>query len=341
MSISLYSKHTTGLSVPSDKLDEYALLSQVANMYYNHNMKITEIAEKLFFSSAKVSRLLAQAREKKIVEIHVRRVAGRITEQEEHLKSRFGLKDAIIINSFSDESDLEELDIIAEFAASYTAQLLFGRKTLGLSNGTAVNLVVSKIQPAHRCELDIVQLIGSGGGANKDIESRDLVDQMSDIYPGGRTFFLNTPIYLDSPVAKEGLFQDISISNTLHRMRNCDIILTGVGSFDHKGHTPPVIIREYLTASHMQELNKKNAVGCVCAQFYDVQGNLIDCSWNRNCISMSFDEIRQNPMTIAVASGRSKIVPILGALRAGLINVLITSSNVASSLCTSELDLMQ
>ena len=333
MSISQHTHRSAGLSVSSDQLDEYALLSQVANMYYNHNMKVTEIASALFFSPAKVSRLLAQAREKKVVEITVRRVAGRITEQEEQLKARFGLKDAVVINSFADETERDELEIITEFAADYTPNLLIGRKTLGISNGTAVNLLVSKIQPSHRCELDVVQLLGSGGGAYKDIEARDLVDQMSEIYPGGRTFFLNTPIYIDNTVAREGLLQDSSISNTLNRMRNCDILLTGIGSFGTRGTTPPVIIQEYLTSAHIEELYDKQAAGCVCAQFYDIEGRLIDCSWNRNCISMPFDDIRKNPLTIGVACGSSKVVPILGALRAGLINVLVTGSDTALALC--------
>lgn len=324
---------TIGLSVPSDKLEEYALLSQIADMYYNQNLKVTEIAAKLFFSPAKVSRLLAQAREKRVVEINVKRVAGRLTDLEEHLKNIFSLKDAIVINSFKNETHREELEIITDFASQYTAGLLQGRKILGVSNGTSVNLLVSKIQPLHRCELDIVQLIGSGGGANKDIESRDLVDRISDIYPGGRTFFLNTPIYIDSTAAREGLIKDSAISNTLNMMRNCDIILTGIGSFDEREENLPEIIREYLTAAHINQLKQKNAAGCVCAQFYDVNGRLIDCTWNKNCMSMSFEDIRQNPMTIGVACGAAKIIPVLGALRAGLINVLITSSDVASKLC--------
>lgn len=40
---------------------EYAVISQVAHMYYDLNMLQPEIAEKLFFSRSKVSRMLKQA----------------------------------------------------------------------------------------------------------------------------------------------------------------------------------------------------------------------------------------------------------------------------------------
>ena len=330
-------EQTLGLSVPTDKIDEYALLSQIADMYYNQNLKVTEIAAKLFFSPAKISRLLSQAREKKVVEINVKRVAGRLTDLEDHLKKDFSLKDAIVINSFQNETDIEELDILTDFASKYTSGLLNGKKILGISNGTAVNMVVSKIQPLYRCELDIVQIIGSGGGANKDIESRDLVNKMANIYPGGRTYFLNTPLYIDSAAAKEGLMKDASISNALSMMKNCDILLSGVGTFHEDPSLSPEVMKEYLSPSHIQELHKKNAIGCVCAQFYDIQGNLIDCTWNHHCMSMSFEDIKKNSMTIAIATGMSKVLPILGALRAGLIDVLITGSQVASKLCHSDL----
>lgn len=326
------SEQGTGLSVPSDKIDEYALLSQIADMYYNQNLKVTEIAETLFFSPAKVSRLLAQARDKKVVEINVKRVAGRLTDLEDHLKKNFSLTDAIVINSFQNETDIEEMDILTDFAAGYTSVLLKGRKILGISNGTAVNMLVSKIQPLHRCELDIVQIIGSGGGANKDIESRDLVNKMANIYPGGRTYFLNTPLYISNEAAKEGLMKDSTIANALSMMRHCDLLLSGVGTFSKDLSLIPEVMREYMTTSHIRELHEKKAIGCVCAQFYNIHGELIDCAWNHHCMSMSFEDIRKNSMTIAIATGTTKVLPILGALRAGLINVLITGSQVASKL---------
>jgi DNA-binding transcriptional regulator LsrR (DeoR family) len=52
---------------------------------------------------------------------------------------------------------------------------------------------------------------------------------------------------------------------------------------------------------------------------------------------MSFEDIRKNSMTIAIASGISKVTPILGALRAGLIDILITGSQVASKLLGQDL----
>ena len=50
---------------------EYALISQVAHMYYDLDMLQPEIAAKLYFSRSKVSRMLTQAKKLGIVEIRV------------------------------------------------------------------------------------------------------------------------------------------------------------------------------------------------------------------------------------------------------------------------------
>ena len=55
-------------------LQEYAFLSQVADMYYNQNMMQADIAKRLYFSRSKVSRLLTRAREIGIVDIEVKHV---------------------------------------------------------------------------------------------------------------------------------------------------------------------------------------------------------------------------------------------------------------------------
>ena len=55
-------------------LQEYAFLSQVADMYYNQNMMQADIARRLRFSRSKVSRLLTRARETGIVDIEVKHV---------------------------------------------------------------------------------------------------------------------------------------------------------------------------------------------------------------------------------------------------------------------------
>ena len=315
---------------------EYALLSQISDMYYNRGMKLSEVAQALRFSNAKVSRLLSAARERGIVEIRVHRILDRITELETLLKERYRLDDAVVVSTYPDLPYEEELDAVTDFAAAYISERLVGNITLGVSNGESVNRVAKKIKPVHDCNLDIVQLMGSGGGAHTDIESRDLVTRIAGIFPGGRSFFLNTPLYIESSRARDELLREEAVAKTFARMNDCDILLTGIGSFGERTKEAPIIIREYLTRAHAEELAGAHAAGCICAQFYDADGKTVSCRWNSNCVSMSLSDVKQNNMTVAVCCGERKVSSIRGALNGRLINVLVTSAHVASKVLQEE-----
>ena len=310
---------------------EYALLSQLSDMYYNRGMKLSEIAQALHFSNAKVSRLLSSAREKGVVEIRVHRILDRIAELETLLKERYLLDDAVVVSTYPDLPYDEGLDAVTDFAAAWISERLQGRVALGVSNGESVNRVAGKIKPVHPCDLDIVQLMGSGGGAHHNIESRDLVTRIAGIFPGGRSFFLNTPLYIESSRARDALLREDAVANTFARMNNCDILLTGIGAFGTHTKEAPIIIREYLTKAHAEELVRAHATGCICAQFYDPEGKTIACRWNSNCVSMSLSAVKKNNMTVAVCCGKRKAAPVRSALKGRLVNVLITDAQVASA----------
>ena len=322
-------------------LREYAFLSQVADMYYNQNLLQAEIAEKLFFSRAKVSRLLTQARALGLVEIKVKQVLDRVKSVEDQLLRSFpSLTDAVVITSFGGETETGALEAVTDFASLYVSERLRGSCVLGVSNGNAVNQVTRKIHRLHDCTPDVVQIIGSGSNAHQAVESRDLVGRISEVFPGGRSFFLNTPIYLEDAYARAQLLKDNTVQTVFTRMRDCDILLTGIGPFDAAGESNPGILREYQTASHVAELMQGGAAGSICAIYYNIDGKRIPCEWNEKRIGMPFDEIRRNPMTIAVACGNRKVRPMVGALRGGLVNVIITNVSTATkALAFHEADL--
>ena len=116
------------LSKNKKALQEYAFLSQIADMYYNQNMQQADIARQLFFSRSTVSRLLTRAKEVGIVDIRVKLIRDRISAMEEIFIRQFGLKDAVIISSFEGDSYDLTLDALTDFASIYISNLLKGKK---------------------------------------------------------------------------------------------------------------------------------------------------------------------------------------------------------------------
>ena len=83
--------------MPNDYSDDRLRL--IARLYYLDGLGQNEVAKFAKVSQAKVSRLLALARERGIVRITVADYEPRRRELEERLRARFGLASAVVIKS--------------------------------------------------------------------------------------------------------------------------------------------------------------------------------------------------------------------------------------------------
>jgi DNA-binding transcriptional regulator LsrR (DeoR family) len=104
--------------------------------------------------------------------------------------------------------------------------------------------------------------------------------------------------------------------------RQADIALVGIGALGQEA--PSLIWRGYLTATDLARLQRMGAVGNMCAQFFDAQGRMLDIDLNRRSISIGLDGLATCKLVVAAAGGRKKAAAILGALRGGYVDVLIS-----------------
>ena len=311
-------------SASQAKAENIAMLSQVAHMYYDLGMLQPEIAERLFFSRSKVSRMLKRAEELGIVEIKVNRYLSRISRYERQLESLFGLKQAIVMTNFEGTNDDTVRDDLAECAAAYISENIRGDCVFGITCSGTVRRVVHKLKKIHPCNLKVVQTIGS---MLDEAVSNELLTFINQTYDG-EACFLNTPLYVNDLYVKESLLSDPGMMRTMQLMKHCNLLLSSIGKFDVSGDMPAW--GGYMTAKHREEMGYLGAVGSLCAQFFDINGNLLDCDWNRKCITIPWDDIRAADQRVVVASGKAKVYSILGALRGKLVDVLITDAVTAS-----------
>jgi DNA-binding transcriptional regulator LsrR (DeoR family) len=71
------------------------------------------------------------------------------------------------------------------------------------------------------------------------------------------------------------------------------------------------------------------AVGDVCGHHFDLFGNLMDIPLAGYAIGIEAEVLRRIPAVIGVAGGPAKAPAILGALRARLVNCLVTDDAAA------------
>lgn len=314
----------------SGNTNDIAILSQVAHMYYDLKMSQPEIAEKLYFSRSKVSRMLNKALELGIVDIKIKRFLARMPSFERKIESLFGLKQAMVMTNFDESDDEDAQDGLFNYAAMYVSSQLKGSYVLGITGSETVTRVVHKLTKIHACDLEVVQTIGA---TISKYMSGELVNFIAQTY-GGTAHFLNTPLYVDDIYVKEMLLRDPAVMKALHLMKHCNLILMGIGKFNVDGDMPNWY--GYMTSEHREEMESLGAVGSICAQFFDINGNLLSCDWNQKCITIPWEDIKRADLRVAIAAGKSKVSSILGALRGKLVDVLITDTTTAAQVIEQE-----
>ena len=68
----------------------------------------------------------------------------------------------------------------------------------------------------------------------------------------------------------------------------------------------------------------RQLIGDISYNYFDRDGKLIDCKWNRQLMSLNIDEIKRIPEVIAVTEGTEKVTSIYSALKHKIVDGLIT-----------------
>ena len=72
--------------------EKWSILAMVANLYYNSEMTQNEIADRMYTSRSKISRMLKEARELGIVEISIKEPWERDLNLEKEIQQTYGVK---------------------------------------------------------------------------------------------------------------------------------------------------------------------------------------------------------------------------------------------------------
>ena len=73
----------------------------------------------------------------------------------------------------------------------------------------------------------------------------------------------------------------------------------------------------------------------MCAQHFDINGQLLDIDLNRRSIGIGLENLRSIKNVIAIAGGAEKAQAILGALQGQYLDVLITDDLAAAKILQS------
>lgn len=304
------------------------LLAQVATLYYERGLKQQEIARIVGVSRSKISRLLSEARNRGIVEIRVRQPLSTSTGLEGKLTSMFRLRDCKVLIAPSPEPS-RLLRGLGALAARYVENLLEDISLIGLSWGTSLYEVVNAMTPHEEARVDVVQIIGSIGSFNQLVDGTSIAIRLADLL-GGHARYLPAPLVVESVETWRALMQAPEVRNTIALAREADLILAGIGSSDPD--VSALVRSGYLSKSESEALRRVGVVGDICGRPFDIQGCMYENEFSRRIVGLSLQELKEQHSVIGVAGGVKKAPAILGALRGGYVQVVVTDDRTAKEI---------
>ncbi|ESZ18285.1 MULTISPECIES: sugar-binding domain-containing protein [unclassified Mesorhizobium] len=294
------------------------MLHTVAKLHYEADMSQVDIARRLGVSTATISRLLQRARAEGIVRIEVLDLATPegITTQ---LVEALGLRDAAVIETPS-------AGALAALAAPLGALL----KQAGLTAGKVVAIgwgrAIREVIQAGLPRIPGVLTVAATGGMQQQAAHFQINEfvRLAAEELGGTPHFIHAP-YLPSSELREVFLGDAAIRDSVALWDRTDVAIVGIG-------LPHAINPPEASAATLSEQALFHAAGDVIRHYFDAEGKLIPWEGEGRMIAMSPAQLRAVPLVIGVAASPEKAKAIIGAVRARLINALVTDTKTAQAI---------
>jgi DNA-binding transcriptional regulator LsrR (DeoR family) len=311
------------------RLAELRLLAKVARMYYESGLTQREITKRLNVHQSTVSRLLKRAEREGIVRVSLTVPSGVHPELEETLQATYGLREAIVVDSIDDEEQVvRDLGVAAAY---YVETTLRPAEVIGISSFSAALLsMVEAMHPTTRARsARVVQILGGVGNPGAEAHATHLTRRLANLVSGTATL-LPAPGVVGSAGARDVLIHDRFVREAMRLFSSVTLALVGIGSIE-----PSKLLAasgNVFSPDELDRLRAHGAVGDVFLRFFDAAGQPVSTPLDDRVIAMELQQLRKIDRVVGVAGGARKTAAIRGALRGGLVNVLITDRFTAERL---------
>ncbi|MFI7480948.1 sugar-binding transcriptional regulator [Kocuria sp. M1R5S2] len=307
---------------------ESAMLARAARMYYLENRSQSDIALALGVSRSNISRILTAAREAGIVEIRIHEPVARGHHLEEALQEKFRIGKCLVAVGGPHRS---ALDAVGSVGAAWLRDHIDDARRIALSWGRTVQSVVTHLEegPPHP-DLEVFPLVGGfstvDASQNPNAVARGLASKLGAHYRP-----LLAPAVVRSVKTRDTLLTEPAIGEVLKDAGKADIAIIGIGSIHH-GSTAAIVESMAFTEEEAERFENSPIVGDACTRFFDAEGRLVSSPADERVISIDLETLKAIRTVVAVAEGAQKARAVSGALRGGLVDVLVVDRELAEAL---------
>lgn len=300
-------------------------LIKVARKYYEEDCMQGDIAAELNISRPQVSRLLKKAKELGIVKINIVDPWNSLRDMENRIMQYFNLKRVIIVEVENGSTMQQQLGYAA---SQFLSEILKDNDIIGISWGTTLYQMVSQMTVLKKNNIKVVQIKGGAVQKNQEINSFDIASTLARKL-GAELFYLPIPVLLETPKIKELICNEASIKEIMKLGQEANVALYSIG---YTGKNATVAKSGYLTKEDIEEMHASGAVGDICSRFFTYDGQVYDEALNDRTTSIDLEGLKNKEYAIGISGGEAKKEAIIGALRGGYLNTLITDKVIGEAL---------
>lgn len=315
--------------------EKLRLLKRVSHFYYEKDMNQREIAKLIGVSRPQISRMLTMAKKEGIVKITILDAIDSYQDLEALLKKYFKLKDAIVVPINNYIPDMIR-QVVGKAGANYLSSMVKNNYKIGVSWGISIYEMVKALESTEANGIEVVQLIGGLGQTAPVLQSFEFSKQLANKF-NGTCHLLHAPGITSNKEIADSLKKDREISRILKLGKKVDIAIVGMDAlWRHRS----LVQVENLAENDLKILAAKKAVGQACFRFYDSFGNICSQQLNDRVIGISLDELKGINTVIGVATSLDTVEAILGGLRSGFLDVLISDEKTVEEIIVQQEDLI-
>jgi DNA-binding transcriptional regulator LsrR (DeoR family) len=308
--------------------DNESLLTEIAKMYYEHNLSQKEISKRLGLSGPTMSRLLRKARDTGIVEVKIRPLEIKVDEcakLTEILCSNLKLRGVFVVPQSSNGEYVRKN--MGKKGAEWLGKNIKRNMILGLAGGRSVASIVEHIGK-NLDPIEIVPLMGGINSLNNSIHSDMVVWNISKKL-GAVSHIIHSPAILADKNDVHNIRKNPVVSRVLSLFDRIDLAIVGIGTMQEDS---PLMQSDLLNSDDISFLKNEAFIGEICGRFFNKNGEELIDHFAERTISITLKQLSKIPLVCIIASGLEKVECIKIAAKAGFFNVLITDEKTARAI---------
>lgn len=294
-------------------MSDRTTLVRVSRLYYEDGETQERIASLVGVTRPQVSKLLKQARASGIVDIRIVDDGPRPATAD-RLRERFGLR-AVHLAPTLEGSEPAARRRLGATAAQVLRAAVRDGQVIGIGAGSSVAATAEALEPLEPpIDATVVPMCGGFWVSSAGPEPFRRIAEALGATPRA----LLAPGVLERRETRDALWADPGIATIRALWDRLDVVLVGIGG--------PSWSEANVGPASMAELESDGAVGELLIAPFATDGRLVAPELRARTVAFDASRLPRIPIVIGVAAGRAKVVPILAAIRGGLVNMLVTDA---------------